>query len=447
MFISKLNLGSLLILILMASGSVLMSHAEIQNYDWRVDTIAENLKIPWSIAFAPDGRIFFTERDEGTLRVIENGELKPEPVIKIDVFNEGAAGLAGLALDPNFEENHYLYMYYTYSRNLIEPEWEDVSEYNKVVRYTENDNRLYNETVVIDEIPGHLWHDGGRIKFGPDDKLYITTGENGFRSDWAQNVGTTLGKILRINSDGSIPEDNPFPNSPVFSLGHRNPQGLDWHPESKKLVITEHGPNSKHKGWGQDEVNLVEAGKNYGWPEVHGSMHDPKFVDPLIQTGNDTTWAPSGSTFYQSNTIPELDNKYFIATLAGSHLRVLDLDLEKHEVLSSEALFLGEFGRLRAVSNGPNDSLYLLTSNQDGRGTPVENDDRIIRLTPTNSKGKMIVDSSLPPLKQIGSVEPKDVICKPGLKLLFKSNSGTPACTKPSSATDLIRRGWGTYGN
>jgi len=333
----------------------------------RVETVADNLTIPWSIDFAPDGRIFFTERI-GDLRVIQDGILNPEPVKILDVSGfEG--GLLGIALDPNFEENHHIYLYYTYNDFL--------STYNKLSRFTESDNQLLDEVVLLDKIAGGAIHDGGRIKFGPDGMLYVTTGEAGI-TDIAQDLNSLGGKILRINSDGTIPDDNPFENSPVYSYGHRNPQGLDWDPVTGKLVISEHG-SSAH-----DEVNVIEPGKNYGWPKVVGDETDPRYSSPILHTG-DETWAPSGASFYNSNNILEWENKYFIATLRGNHLRMLDLDIESNEVISSEALFQGEFGRLRDASVGPDGNLYILTSNQDGRGTPQTNDDRILRIVPMNN--------------------------------------------------------------
>jgi len=355
------------IFLLTLSLSLLVSVVQAQKfdeYDVVVETVAENLEIPWEIAFAPDGRIFFTERI-GNLRVIEEGQLNPEPVISIDV-GRGEGGLLGLALDPNFEENHYLYLHFTYSEFL--------STFNKVIRFTEHNNELSDGTVLIDKIPGGPFHDGGRIKFGPDDKLYITTGDAG-NANLAQDLNSLAGKILRINRDGSIPDDNPFPNSPVFSYGHRNPQGIDWHPTSKILVASEHGPSA------HDEINFVKAGKNYGWPIIVGDGNQPEYVNPIIHTGQET-WAPSGASFYNSDKISGWEGKFFVATLRGSHLRMLDLDLEQNKVISSDALFQDSFGRLRDVVAGPDGYLYLLTSNNDGRGAPAPNDDRILRVVP-----------------------------------------------------------------
>jgi len=374
----------------------------------------------------PDGRIFFTER-VGNLRVIENGQLNPEPVAILDVGTvEG--GLLGLALDPNFEQNHFLYLYYTY--------FEFPFTYNKVVRFTEKDNFLLDEFILVDKIPGAAIHDGGRLKFGPDEKLYITTGDAG-NSNAAQDLNSLSGKILRINPDGTIPSDNPFADSMIFSYGHRNPQGLDWDPVTGKLVVTEHG-SSAH-----DEINVVESGKNYGWPKIIGGEHDPEFVDPIIHTGEDT-WAPSGATFYDSKNIPEWTNKYFVATLRGGHLRMLDLNLEENQVISSEALFSNTYGRLRDASIGPDGNLYLLTSNRDGRGAPAENDDRILKIIPIISEEKKVGDSSLSPLKQVKTgILPPDVVCKTGFELILKSTTGNPACVFPPTASKLVSVGWG----
>jgi len=404
---------------------------EFENY--KVETVAENLEIPWEIAFAPDGRIFFTER-VGNLRVIDNGQLNPDPVTSIDV-GSGEGGLLGLALDPSFEQNHYLYLYYTY--------FEFPFTYNKVVRYTEKDNALTDEIILVDKIPGAAWHDGGRLKFGPDEKLYITTGDAG-NADSAQDLNSLSGKILRINSDGTIPSDNPFSDSLIFSYGHRNPQGIDWDPVTGKLVISEHGPSGE-RGFAHDEINVIEPGKNYGWPKVIGDEQESDLINPILHTG-DETWAPSGASFYDSNNIPEWENKYFVATLRGSHLRMLDLNIESNQVVSSEPLFSELFGRLRDAVVGPDGNLYLLTSNRDGRGTPAENDDRILKIIPLISKERIMGDSSVSPLKQVKQgVLPTDIACKTGFELILKSNSGNPACVTPETASKLVSKGWGIF--
>lgn len=348
-----------------SAGLFATSHAQpLAESKIKVETVATRLQIPWEIAFAPDGRIFFTERI-GNLRVIDNGTLIDERVGKIDVAQAGEGGLLGLALDPDFEKNHYLYLYYTYSDFL--------NLYNKVSRFTESNNKISEQKILLDKIPAQSIHDGGRIKFGPDGKLYVTTGDAANPSS-SQDLKSLSGKILRINSDGTIPKDNPFADSPIYSYGHRNPQGLAWDPMTGRLVETEHGPSA------HDELNLIEPGKNYGWPNVVGKGNDPKYVDPILETG-DVTWAPSGASFYDSDKIPEWKGKFFVATLRGAHLEVLQLDNES-KVVSNEPIFQDKYGRLRDVAQGPDGYLYILTSNMDGRGIPSPDDDRILRVVP-----------------------------------------------------------------
>ena len=331
----------------------------------KVETVAENLDIPWSIVWDPDGTIFFTERN-GNVRIIQDGIVSEKPILSLNVGGfEG--GLLGIALDPNYSENHYIYLFYTYN-NFFSTE-------NKVVRYVESNLTLSEDKVLIDKIPGGPNHDGGRIQFGPDGKLYITTGDAG-NSNLAQDKNSVAGKILRINSDGSIPEDNPFSGSPIYSYGHRNPQGLDWD-DSGNLVATEHGPRQ------HDEINVIVPGANYGWPDIIGSETMEGLVTPIMNTGDDT-WAPSGAEFYDGNKIPQWTGKFFVATLRGNHLHMIDFDIEKNKVLSHQKLFVGDFGRLRDVATGPDGYLYFLTSNRDGRGSPEINDDRILRIVPLN---------------------------------------------------------------
>src|SRR3989442_72946 len=245
--------------------------------------------------------------------------------------------------------------------------------------------------IKVETVASHLeipWsiafaNDGRRIKFGPDERLYIGVGDASDR-DSAQDTDMLSGKILRINPDGSIPSDNPFPNSPVYSYGNRNPQGIDWDPITGKLVETEHGPSGEMGVSAHDEINVIEAGKNYGWPKVIGNPNDPSFVDPIFQTG-DSTWAPSGATFYSGDKIPEWKGKYLVATLRGAHLEVFRLDVDNNKTVSSESMFDGIYCRLRDVEQSPDGYLYLLTSNRDGRGSPSTDDDRILKIVPDGS--------------------------------------------------------------
>lgn len=333
-----------------------------------VDTVAENLKVPWSIGWLPDGTILFTERG-GDLRAIQDGMLVPEPLVSVK-GSSAEGGMLGVAVDPDFEENGYIYIYYTYS--------EFISTANKVVRYQLANGVAAEDKVLVEGIPGGAVHNGGRIQFGPDQRLYITTGDAGNPSA-AQNLDSLAGKILRINPDGTIPKDNPYDGSPVWSTGHRNPQGMDWD-VSGNMVATEHGPSGE-RGFAHDEINVITPGTNYGWPEIAGDESADGMQGPILHTGFDT-WAPSGAEFYDGHGIPEWAGKYFVAALRGSHLHVIDLDLQSNTVVSHEKLFQGEFGRIRDVQTGQDGFLYLLTSNRDGRGFPASNDDRILRITP-----------------------------------------------------------------
>ncbi len=339
--------------------------------DFQVETVAEGLDTPWDLAFAPDGRIFFTERP-GRLRVIEGGRLRPEPVATIpEVVERGEGGLLGLALDPDFAGNGHLYLYHTYSGS-------DGGLRNRVVRYTLADRAgargLTEPRVILDDIPAAAIHNGGRIAFGPDGKLYVTTGDAAAPA-LAQDRDSLAGKILRLNPDGSVPDDNPFPGSPVYSYGHRNPQGLAWQPGTGQLYATEHGPSA------HDEVNRIEAGANYGWPAMRGYEGGREgFTAPVIASGPDTTWAPSGATFVGADTFPRWRGDLLFAGLRSTTL--WRLDLRPDGVGQLEPLLDDEYGRLRAVAEGPDGSLYVLTSSRDGRGNPSPGDDRVLRLRP-----------------------------------------------------------------
>ena len=346
----------------------------------RVETVAENLTIPWSIDWTPDGMILFTER-EGELRAIKDGQLLQEPLLSLGVGGvEG--GMLGVAVDPNYSENHYIYVYYTYNEFL--------STLNKLVRYQMINEMINEDRVLIEGIPGGPFHDGGRIQFGPDGKLYVTTGDAG-NPELSQDLDSLGGKILRINPDGTIPEDNPWKDSPIYSIGHRNPQGFDWD-DAGNLVATEHGP-SGFRGTAHDEVNVIVPGENYGWPDVIGDEIIEGLQSPILHTGEDT-WAPSGAEFYHGKKIPQWSGKYFVATLRGSHLHMINFDLQNNSVVSHQKIFQGEFGRLRDVQTGPDGFLYILTSNQDGRGSPGTNDDRILRVVPIDSP-----DSAIQPVR------------------------------------------------
>ena len=341
------------------------------SFPLRVEVVATGLEVPWALAFAPDGRIFVTERP-GRIRVIENGQLRPEPVAVLPVAATGEGGLMGLALDPNFAQNGYLYVMYTYRA--------EGALRNRISRLTLWGNTAGEETILIDGIPGAGIHDGGRLAFGPDGKLYATTGDAAQR-ELAQRLDSLAGKILRLNPDGSIPADNPFPGSYVYSYGHRNPQGLAWHPTTGQLYSTEHGPSGEMGLCCLDELNLIRPGGNYGWPRVTDAPGDPRFVDPILHSGQDT-WAPAGMAFVTGERLAPWKGHLFFGALRGQHLHHVVLSPDGKAVIFHEELFRGEFGRIRDVVMGPDGALYFTTSNRDGRGRPMPDDDRILRIVP-----------------------------------------------------------------
>jgi glucose/arabinose dehydrogenase len=236
---------------------------------------------------------------------------------------------------------------------------------------------LDSEVVVIDGIPGGSIHDGGRIKFGPDGKLYVTCGEAGSGSR-AQDLGSLGGKILRLNLDGSIPSDNPFPGSPIWSFGHRNPQGLAWD-EGGNLYEAEHGPSGENGNYAHDEVNHIAPGLNYGWPSIIGYETAPGLISPLYSTESDT-WAPSGCTFVTTDRYPGWKGSLLVACLRGRGIRLLHLDAAGNDV-TAVATILTNYGRVREVIEGPDGYIYFTTSNRDGRGIPATDDDKILRIT------------------------------------------------------------------
>ena len=325
----------------------------------RVSVVAHGLEVPWALAFAPDGRLFVTERP-GRIRVVREGKLDPEPVVTLPAAHAGEGGLMGLALDPSFAETSRAYVCYTAERSgrLV----------NRVVALSLRDGQAREDRAVVDDIPGSSIHDGCRLKFGPDGKLYVTTGDAG-DSRRAQRLDALNGKILRIDPDGSVPSDNPIKGSPVYSFGHRNVQGIAWD-RAGRLWASEHGPSGIPCC--HDEINLVQPGRNYGWPHVYGKAGDRRFVDPVVESGNDT-WAPSGAAF--------LGEHLYVGALRGRCLLRVTPNADGTSAQVAK-LLERSYGRLRDVVAGPDGALYVTTSNRDGRGTPASDDDRILRVEP-----------------------------------------------------------------
>ncbi len=321
--------------------------------------VASNLNIPWDLAFLPQGSILVTERVGNLVEITPDGKKKsiklPHPVPK------GEGGLLGIVLHPNFKQNKFLYLYMTTQED-------SEGTRNAVFRYTFENSTLAHEKIIIKDIPGALYHDGGRMEFGPDGLLYITTGD-AQSSHIAQNLSSLGGKILRIHEDGGIPQDNPHKTA-VYSYGHRNPQGLAWDMEGR-LWETEHGRSGVTSGF--DEINLIEKGKNYGWPTIEGDAKKDGLLPPAAHSGSKLTWAPASALFYKGNL--------FFGGLKGEAL--YEAVLEGEKVVEVKTHLLNKYGRIRTIRLGPDQMFYITTSNRDGRGNPVEGDDKIIRLNPS----------------------------------------------------------------
>ena len=339
-----------------------------------VQSWVEGLEIPWSLVFLPDGRALVSERP-GRIRLVKDGKLLEKTYAEIEVAHVGEGGLMGLALHPDFPKQPYIYAMHTRSKgNTL---------HNSVIRLKDHGTGGVFDRTIIDGIPGAKFHNGGRIAFGPDKMLHITTGET-FDSELAQDLKSLGGKILRVTPEGGIPTDNPFAGSPVYSYGHRNPQGIAWQPGTGRLFESEHGPSGEFGHFGHDEINIIVKGGNYGWPKVIGAAGIKPYIDPMIVWKK--TAPPSGVTFYRGNLLKHLMGDLFVATLRSECLARIQFD-EKKRVKRIEKWFSngqgpGKFGRIRDVVEGPDGALYFVTNNRDGRGTPRAGDDKIYRITP-----------------------------------------------------------------
>lgn len=350
------------------------------------EAIASDLEVPWALDEAPDGTMFLTERP-GRVRAIVDGELRPEPVGEVDVAAVGEGGLLGLALHPAFPDTPFVYLFSTrggdgdlrnvLTRHRLEPGgpagW-----------------RLQGETVLLDDIPADSIHDGGRVAFGPDRRLYVSTGDAG-QPALAADLESLAGKVLRLDAAGRPAPGNPMPGSPVLSYGHRNPQGLAWSADGT-LYSSEHGPSGEFGLCCRDEVNRITPSGFYGWPLLAAGDPgaDPSEVPvtrdafpPIATSGPDTTWAPGGLAAIGGDDPDDAEavTRLLVPELAGRQLRRLVLDASGGAV-ESESVVIEGVGRIRQVVAAPDGCVYLLTSNRDGRGDPSPDDDRVLRACP-----------------------------------------------------------------
>ena len=335
-----------------------------------VEVWVQNLMIPWALVFLPNGDALVTERP-GQIQRIPRGQNQQKLYIKIDeVAPLGDGGLMGMALHPQFKQHPFVYVLYSYQI--------DKALFNRVIRLRHHGDTAVFDRVILDKIPGAEVHIGGRIAFGPDGMLYVGTGDL-----WVQPISQDLkswaGKILRITPVGQIPNDNPFPGSPIYSYGHRVVQGLVWDPKTGVMFNSEHGSSGEWPGvQAGDEINIVEKGGNFGWPLVVGAPRIAKYRDPIAMWKK-LSVPPGGMTFYRGDL--------FVATLRSEALIRIRFkkDSNEYEINSIERWFArdlanGIYGRLRDVTVGPDGHLYVVTGNTDGRAQLRPNDDKILRL-------------------------------------------------------------------
>lgn len=341
---------------------------------FRVETVASGLEVPWGFAWLPNGDMLLTERP-GRVRIIEKGKLRAEPVFVVpDVEPSSESGLMDISIHPDHAANSFVYLAYAYNQD---------GKRVKVMRYKYAGGRLTEPKVVIDNIPGAPNHAGTRARFGPDRKLYVTTGD---ATDWnlAQDNSSLAGKTLRLNDDGTVPNDNPFVGKAgyrpeIWATGHRNAQGLAWQPGSGLMFQTEHGPSGfEGRGGGADEINIVEAGKNYGWPTIYGAKTQAGMEPPMLEYS--PACAPGSAAFYNGDRLPEFKGNFFLGCLRSA--RIVRVVLDGRKVVRQENLLEGKLGRIREIAQGPDGFIYFSTSNREGRGSPTADDDRIMRMVP-----------------------------------------------------------------
>jgi glucose/arabinose dehydrogenase len=347
-------------------------------------TIISNLNVAWEITWGPDNWIWFTEQG-GTISKVDPESGEKKILLKIaEVYRYRSTGLLGMAIHPD-PKKPYVFVDYTYKKGA--------AILSKLVRYTYTADSLINPVILLDDIPGTTGHSGSRIVIAPDGKLMMTTGD-ATKGVNAQDPASLSGKVVRLNIDGTIPADNPFSGSPVWSLGHRNAQGLTFG-KNGTIYSSEHGDAV------EDELNIIKKGANYGWPYVEGYCDTEKekaFCKTTVISVPMKSWtpviAPAAITYYNSSAIPEWRNSILLVTLKTQSLRVLKLN-DAGDAVQSENVYLDhEFGRLRGVCVSPAGAVYVSTSNRDwnpGEGYPKNEDDRIIKVFKTTAKNSGVI--------------------------------------------------------
>jgi glucose/arabinose dehydrogenase len=338
---------------------------------FKVEVVATGVEVPWSLAFLPDGSMLVAERD-GRVRRVRNGRLVERPVLALEAFRTREEGLLGMTLHPQFPREPWLYLYYTIQ---VDGQLE-----NRIERWKLNagGTRATLDKKLFGGIPVAKFHNGGRLRFGPDGMLYASTGD-ALQQDLAQDLSSLVGKILRMAPDGSVPADNPWPGSPVFMLGVRNPQGFDWS-EGGTFYLTDHGPSGEQGRTGHDEVSVGRAGGNLGWPVIYGCERQAGMITPSL------TWTtavpPGGAAIYTGTSISEWKGNLLVASLGGKHLHrvVFDAD-DPTRVALHEVYLQSRHGRLREAIMGPDGHLYVTTSNCDGKVECPPEKDQVLRLS------------------------------------------------------------------
>ncbi|NBD12676.1 PQQ-dependent sugar dehydrogenase [Corallococcus silvisoli] len=335
-----------------------------------VDVVAEGLEVPWGVAFLPDGDALITERP-GRVRLLRGGQLRAKPVATLPIASSSEGGLLGIAAHPDFATNRQFYLYVTTDV--------DGKAQNRVERWTlgaEGTGAAF-ERVIHGGIPSATYHDGGRLRFGPDGMLYVGTGD-ARDPDLSQDPASPAGKLLRLTPDGAVPQDNPSPSSPAFLSGLRNTQGFDWK-DATTLYVTDHGPSGETLRRAHDEVNVAKAGDNLGWPGIYSCETQEGRVTPSLTFGD--AMPPGGAAVYTGTAIPEWRGSLLVGTLKSRHLHRVEFDARApHRVARHEVYLRDTYGRLRDVLMGPDGHLYVTTSNCDGRGDCGARKDLLLRI-------------------------------------------------------------------